>query len=542
MGILLRLGFACPLAVPISCVLITNVSTTSKLVSPPHFALPVNHPVNDATGNCSMISFGASSKLLRSLSSGAGGDIVVVTLNIGFSVASTKICPQTVSNGTIAAASGTSLDVSDGAAAVGSLDKFIVATGAAGISADPVSLVCDAGPSTGSVASESGSAPSPASEFGLGATIGAAVGGFFLCVLLLLLFVLLARRRRSRKEKASNNLELIVFGGSGGSGVGGGHGGTVSNPVLQPRVRRQEDQETRAADLLSLRFAANRGLSRRIKNEFGAMPAVVIPDDGPGIADEEAMSTAASILLSLSPMGGRIAGSRAPSVDSAVATGIQTPLSLGAAATVLAPRGGATTPRASHSARFIGKPLAPSRHAAGASPVSGSLRAVVRSSPVVAAGMSRTVTVDADGQISPMFNEIGAGRESFSRDAGRGLSPTALRGSSKTPEAVSARAANSLAAMQVYSAPIKPILRRTVVLGSSTRSVGASGSRASAQNREYTVPVSGATAVSEMQSNPLMRRGVTQSSNRRLAVLGSTSPHAARDGRQVDRVTRTMPS
>lgn len=507
-GVLLRLGFACPLAIPVSCVLVINVSATT---SQPHISVSFNDPVNIAAGNCSQVSAGSSSSIssrqLRSLvGSGTGsGDTVVVFLSVGFFGAAGRVCPRADDKGTSWGGGAGVSGGGGGGATASSLDAFIVAAGAAGISAEAASLICDAGSTGASVTS--GSPPPPAPGIGVGAIVGAAVGGCLICALLLLLVLL--RRRRSQKDKASSSADRIVIGpftrggdsGSDRAAAGGERNGRgdgthkggrlpVSNPVLHPRVRRQADQEARAADLRSLRFAANRGLSRRIKNEFGAMPAV-LADDGPEKVDEEMMSTAASIMLTLSPRGaGRTTGSRAPSVDSTLdsPTAGQRASPIVRRSTALA---GAEGPRR------------------GIARVSDA-----RSSPATASASSRTITVDADGTISPIFNDM---RDLFARDAG-----ASLRGPA-TAEATSARAASSLAAMQVYSAPIKPMLRRTVVLGSSTRAVVPASSPGDA--REGAALSSRTPAVSAMQSNPLLqRRGGAQSSNRRLAALGGSSP------------------
>jgi len=163
-GILLRLGFACPLEVPVSCVLITDVITTgsSSMLS----SVTSSDPVNTASGNCSLVVSITRSRRLRRLSGVSGnGDTVVVTLNVGVS-----------DDEALAALLRGRND------SASTLHAFIVsAAESQGVPLEAVS-VTSSKVSFGSTSSAATDSSSAASEFATGPVVGAAAGGILSCL------------------------------------------------------------------------------------------------------------------------------------------------------------------------------------------------------------------------------------------------------------------------------------------------------------------------------------------------------------------------
>jgi len=214
---------------------------------------------------------------------------------------------------------------------------------------------------------------------------------------------------------------------------------------MQSDVQKQAEKDARVADWRSLRFAANRGVSRRVKHEFGALLAAHQADD--------AVATGMSKAKAISEAG------------VGLSAGLRLSTSRAVAAIVITPTPEKTTPRSSHPARYIGHPSTHDR-SVGASRPRPSARAVVaRPSVAITSASPRKTSVDADGTISPFFNEIGSGRKSAPRDVNK--RPSAARGTVTPKHAASSRDTSSpiITRSQAYAVPKKPMPHRTVVRG-----------------------------------------------------------------------------
>lgn len=210
-GVLLRLAFACPLGVPLPCVTIDDVYSTSAdtadAVNATWQATEVapSNPVNVAYANCTGI--GASSvggrSLLRTIlgrdlgtgASGTGRVAVVLSLGVSSSLSA--------SINTLLLLGGTGSGSGSGSG--GSFTPFINA-GATASGVTPASVQISAGPGAGG-GGGAGAADAPATIAGVSITpivVGAVLGGaalLALCVLFLLGMLIGLRSRRERPLK-----------------------------------------------------------------------------------------------------------------------------------------------------------------------------------------------------------------------------------------------------------------------------------------------------------------------------------------------------
>lgn len=278
-------------------------------------------------------------------------------------------------------------------------------------------------PSAGVSASLTDTASGGSSTSGgfVNAIVGAAIGiGLF--ILLVLIVCLLLLRRRRRKTRHTDKLlriDLVTSNERAGAGVGGtsstelatdtsaNYEYAFTNPIHQPRARKNANDELRMADLRSLRFAASRSASKRIKREFSATPSIPVDQRDGGCGDAAPSTTLASIdgvVVSTPRVEIARLGASAQSVKLIMDAGIVSPISsrrfmgstpmkqtLGSSMREVASG-------ASHSARRLFPP------AGGGHLESGSRRAVVavRRRVAIPSTTPRVATTGVDDAVAPV--------------------------------------------------------------------------------------------------------------------------------------------
>ena len=220
--------------------------------------------------------------------------------------------------------------------------------------------------------------------------VGAVIGVGLLILLVLIVCLLLIRRRRKSRhtDKPLSQGPKTINGRAGVEGAGSPESAAdtganyeyaYTNPIHQPRARKNANDELRLADLRSLRFAANRGASKRIKREFSATLSIPVDRRDDGCGDAASSVTRASIdEVVSSPRVGIVAQSFTLSMDAGIVSPISSRRFMGSTPVTQA-LGSSMTEGASGASHRRLFPPAGGGHLEQSAPrgLSGSRRAVV---------------------------------------------------------------------------------------------------------------------------------------------------------------------